>query len=57
MACTPLDGATGIDPLVVADIAAYVDRHQQKSLRRVIPCGSVDDGKSALIGRLLTIRS
>jgi bifunctional enzyme CysN/CysC len=36
-----------------SDIEAYLDRHQRKSLLRFITCGSVDDGKSSLIGRLL----
>jgi bifunctional enzyme CysN/CysC len=36
-----------------ADIDAYLVRHQHKSLLRFITCGSVDDGKSTLIGRLL----
>jgi bifunctional enzyme CysN/CysC len=35
------------------DIDAYLIRHQHKSLLRFITCGSVDDGKSTLIGRLL----
>ncbi|MEM1052932.1 MAG: sulfate adenylyltransferase subunit CysN, partial [Pseudomonadota bacterium] len=35
------------------DIDAYLDTHQHKSLLRFITCGSVDDGKSTLIGRLL----
>jgi bifunctional enzyme CysN/CysC len=35
------------------DIAAYLDAHERKSLLRFITCGSVDDGKSTLIGRLL----
>ena len=39
----------GVDP----DIAAYLARHEQKDLLRFITCGSVDDGKSTLIGRLL----
>lgn len=39
--------------LIAADIAAYLDAHQNKSLLRFITCGSVDDGKSTLIGRLL----
>ncbi len=34
-------------------IAAYLAQHEQKSLLRFITCGSVDDGKSTLIGRLL----
>ena len=41
------------DPLIASDIEAYLDRHRQKSLLRFITCGSVDDGKSTLIGRLL----
>lgn len=41
------------DALIAEDIAAYLDRHQHKSLLRFITCGSVDDGKSTLIGRLL----
>jgi len=35
------------------DIAAYLQRHETKDLLRFITCGSVDDGKSTLIGRLL----
>jgi bifunctional enzyme CysN/CysC len=35
------------------DIEAYLNRHQHKTLLRFITCGSVDDGKSTLIGRLL----
>ncbi|MCW2545038.1 MAG: sulfate adenylyltransferase, large subunit [Frankiales bacterium] len=35
------------------DIEAYLHEHEHKSLLRVITCGSVDDGKSTLIGRLL----
>jgi bifunctional enzyme CysN/CysC len=41
------------DPLIAADIGAYLARHEAKSLLRFITCGSVDDGKSTLIGRLL----
>lgn len=41
------------DALVATDIEAYLDQHQHKSLLRFITCGSVDDGKSTLIGRLL----
>ena len=41
------------DALIAADIDAYLDVHQHKSLLRFITCGSVDDGKSTLIGRLL----
>jgi bifunctional enzyme CysN/CysC len=35
------------------DIETYLDTHEHKSLLRFITCGSVDDGKSTLIGRLL----
>ena len=35
------------------EIAAYLQRHETKPLLRFITCGSVDDGKSTLIGRLL----
>jgi bifunctional enzyme CysN/CysC len=35
------------------DIEAYLERHREKTLLRFITCGSVDDGKSSLIGRLL----
>ncbi len=41
------------DALIANDISAYLDRHEHKSLLRFITCGSVDDGKSTLIGRLL----
>jgi bifunctional enzyme CysN/CysC len=39
--------------LIADDIVAYLKAHEQKSLLRFITCGSVDDGKSTLIGRLL----
>jgi bifunctional enzyme CysN/CysC len=39
--------------LIASDITAYLLQHQRKSLLRFITCGSVDDGKSNLIGRLL----
>ncbi len=39
--------------LIAKDIDAYLLQHQHKSLLRFITCGSVDDGKSTLIGRLL----
>jgi bifunctional enzyme CysN/CysC len=39
--------------LIAADIAAYLDKQKSKELLRFITCGSVDDGKSTLIGRLL----
>ena len=39
--------------LIASDIDAYLRAHEHKSLLRFITCGSVDDGKSTLIGRLL----
>lgn len=39
--------------LIANDITAYLKAHENKSLLRFITCGSVDDGKSTLIGRLL----
>lgn len=42
---------TNVDP--DAGIKAYLDEQQNKSLLRILTCGSVDDGKSTLIGRLL----
>ena len=36
-----------------AQVAAYLQQHETKDLLRFITCGSVDDGKSTLIGRLL----
>ena len=41
------------EDLITTDIEAYLDAHEHKSLLRFITCGSVDDGKSTLIGRLL----
>lgn len=41
------------DALIASDISAYLELHQHKSLLRFLTCGSVDDGKSTLIGRLL----
>ena len=41
------------DALIADDIEAYLEQHQNKSMLRFITCGSVDDGKSTLIGRLL----
>jgi bifunctional enzyme CysN/CysC len=41
------------EDLIGQDIEAYLAQHQHKSLLRFITCGSVDDGKSTLIGRLL----
>ncbi|HVY86763.1 MAG TPA: sulfate adenylyltransferase subunit CysN [Caulobacterales bacterium] len=42
-----------VSDLIASDIEAYLHQHQHKSLLRFITCGSVDDGKSTLIGRLL----
>src|SRR5205809_100215 len=41
------------EPLHHESIHSYLDRHQKKELLRFLTCGSVDDGKSTLIGRLL----
>lgn len=41
------------ETLIASDIDAYLDTHAHKSMLRFITCGSVDDGKSTLIGRLL----
>jgi bifunctional enzyme CysN/CysC len=42
-----------VSELIGKDIEAYLEAHEHKSLLRFITCGSVDDGKSTLIGRLL----
>ncbi|HEU4960358.1 MAG TPA: sulfate adenylyltransferase subunit CysN [Sphingomonas sp.] len=42
-----------VDALIAEDIDAYLALHQSKSMLRFLTCGSVDDGKSTLIGRLL----
>jgi bifunctional enzyme CysN/CysC len=42
-----------VSTLIEKDIRAYLESHETKSLLRFITCGSVDDGKSTLIGRLL----
>jgi bifunctional enzyme CysN/CysC len=42
-----------VSDLISTDIDQYLQQHQHKSLLRFITCGSVDDGKSTLIGRLL----
>ena len=39
--------------LIENDINAYLAQHERKQLLRLLTCGSVDDGKSTLIGRLL----
>jgi bifunctional enzyme CysN/CysC len=41
------------EALIAEDIDAYLAQHQHKTMLRFITCGSVDDGKSTLIGRLL----
>ncbi|KPH58673.1 sulfate adenylyltransferase subunit CysN [Novosphingobium aerophilum] len=41
------------DQLIADDIDAYLVQHEHKTMLRFITCGSVDDGKSTLIGRLL----
>jgi len=50
---TPQNGIYKTDDLIASDIESYLKVHQHKSLLRFITCGSVDDGKSTLIGRLL----
>jgi bifunctional enzyme CysN/CysC len=42
-----------VSDLIATDIEQYLRTHEKKSLLRFITCGSVDDGKSTLIGRLL----
>ncbi|MFG1261725.1 sulfate adenylyltransferase subunit CysN [Xanthobacter aminoxidans] len=49
----PLDPVYKTDALIAEDIDKYLDVHQHKTMLRFITCGSVDDGKSTLIGRLL----
>ena len=41
------------EALIAEDIDAYLESHERKTMLRFITCGSVDDGKSTLIGRLL----
>ncbi|WP_022705558.1 sulfate adenylyltransferase subunit CysN [Pseudorhodobacter ferrugineus] len=50
---TPKDTSFVTDTLIAEDIDAYLTKHQHKTMLRFITCGSVDDGKSTLIGRLL----
>ena len=45
--------SNAIEDLISSDIEAYLTQHEHKTLLRFITCGSVDDGKSTLIGRLL----
>lgn len=42
-----------VSDLIAEDIELYLRTHENKSLLRFITCGSVDDGKSTLIGRML----
>jgi bifunctional enzyme CysN/CysC len=49
----PRQGSFHAHALIAKDIDAYLAQHLHKSLLRFITCGSVDDGKSTLIGRLL----
>ncbi|WP_062259957.1 sulfate adenylyltransferase subunit CysN [Endozoicomonas arenosclerae] len=42
-----------VSDLIATDIDAYLAEQESKSFMRLITCGSVDDGKSTLIGRLL----
>ncbi|MBP9217555.1 MAG: sulfate adenylyltransferase subunit CysN [Sterolibacterium sp.] len=42
-----------VSHLIAEDIEQYLKAHETKELLRFITCGSVDDGKSTLIGRLL----
>ena len=42
-----------VSDLIATDIEQYLQLHEKKSLLRFITCGSVDDGKSTVIGRLL----
>lgn len=50
---TQNDSVYVTDRLIAEDIDTYLDTHQHKTMLRFITCGSVDDGKSTLIGRLL----
>ncbi|MGA1074398.1 MAG: sulfate adenylyltransferase subunit CysN [Ilumatobacteraceae bacterium] len=49
----PGDVTSDVSSDVSSDVTAYLEANQRKSLLRFITCGSVDDGKSTLIGRLL----
>jgi len=54
--CSPPASGRGeyvADALIASDIDAYLAAHRDKTLLRFLTCGSVDDGKSTLIGRLL----
>ena len=47
------DNAYQPDALIAKNVEEYLDTHLEKTMLRFITCGSVDDGKSTLIGRLL----
>src|SRR4026207_290608 len=53
MTDTVTDSVYVTDALIAEDIDAYLETHQHKTMLRFITCGSVDDGKSTMIGRLL----
>jgi len=53
MTGSPAQSSYKAHELIAHDIEAYLHKHRHKSLLRFITCGSVDDGKSTLIGRLL----
>jgi bifunctional enzyme CysN/CysC len=53
MTAVSADSSYKAHDLIAEDIDAYLIQHQNKTLLRFITCGSVDDGKSTLIGRLL----
>jgi bifunctional enzyme CysN/CysC len=53
MTGAPAQSSYQAHELIAHDIEAYLHKHRHKSLLRFITCGSVDDGKSTLIGRLL----
>ena len=42
-----------VSPDITGDMLDYLADQEKKSLLRFLTCGSVDDGKSTLIGRLL----
>ncbi|HPF80516.1 sulfate adenylyltransferase subunit CysN [Nostocoides australiense] len=52
-AATPDEPIYQVESLIAEDIDAYLEKHQHKTMLRFITCGSVDDGKSTLIGRML----
>ena len=45
--------AVATEALIADDIEAYLAQHERKEILKFLTCGSVDDGKSTLIGRLL----